>query len=268
MSLASNTLTLLSERVARLDQALDRHGHSEMGHFVAVMGSITHTQLTASSSATPSPIVDPRDADKLVAACELLGALAELDRSIVDGPVDTRRQEWIAVSSRLRRGRSARPPARQDFLAPAEQLHIPLSTKPFNLGLYTSTALARGAPSMWRAYLNEYGGGPILLPRPWYSWRMQPEDRELTICEISSACDWVAFVTSYAVRDESSLYPDWNAAANDFDAIHVTARAVVAMQGFRFPDSTGYTAPAYWDVESTFWLRWPFKDAKLVGVEP
>lgn len=121
---------------------------------------------------------------------------------------------------------------------------------------------------MWRAYLNQYGGGPILLPRPWYSWRMQPADRELTICEISSACDWVTFVTSYATRDGSNLYPDWNAAANDFDAIHVTARAVVAMQGFRFPGSAGYTAPAHWDVESTFWLRWPFKDATLVGVVP
>jgi hypothetical protein len=75
-------------------------------------------------------------------------------------------------------------------------------------------------------------------------------------------------VSEYQTSDGKNLYPDWKAAAQELDAVHVTARAVVAIQGFRFPSATGFTAPAYWDVESTFWLRWAFKDAMLLSVVP
>ena len=54
------------------------------------------------------------------------------------------------------------------------------------------------------------------------------------------------------------IYPNWPAIAEDFDAVHLTAMAVAAIQGVRITTEMGLIAPSYWDVESTFWLRWSF----------
>jgi hypothetical protein len=268
MSISSNTHTLLGERVERLDELPVTAGATgmpqEIVRFVEVMASITHTQLTASPYLSPSQVVDPKEADDLVASCRLVDAIAELDRTLVNGPLAADRQEWTAGTSQSTKDTAERrAPSRTAFVAPDPQLEIPVSTKPFSLGLYTSTALPQ-APSMWRAYLDEYGGGSRLFPRPWYSWRLRPYDAPARVCEITSASEWAGFINSYPVLGGGKVYPDWRAAAQEFDAVHVTARAVVAIQGFQFPSAIGLTAPAYWDIESTFWLKWSFADATLV----
>jgi hypothetical protein len=265
--LRDNTQALLSERITRLDDATLRGPRHAIEQFVAVMSSITHTQLTSSPNATPSPLVDPQEADRLVASCELLDAIAAFDETLVVGPLDVSRQEWVADTPRPSVVRYGHVPTVKEFRAPCQQREIPHSTKPFNLGLYTSTRTPHSS-SMWRVYLEEYGGGPVLLPRPWYSWRLCPVDRELRICEIASARDWTRFVSSFPAVDGVNVYPDWKSAADVFDGVHVTARAIVAIQGFEFWTPVGHTAPAYWDVESTFWLRWSFADAALVEVVP
>jgi len=37
-------------------------------------------------------------------------------------------------------------------------------------------------------------------------------------------------------------------------------------QGIGFPTEDGIVAAPYWDVESTFWLRWSFDVATLIEV--
>jgi hypothetical protein len=269
MSLESNTRALLTERIARLDRAVVVPMEvSAAVHFVDVMASITHTQLTPSSKLeTYSRVVDPLEADELVASCELLDAIAQQSRSIADGPLVAKCQEWIADGPRPGGEDVSRTPAARHFRAPDKRASIPPSTKPFHLGLYTSTMLPR-AQGMWRIYLDKYGGAPVLLPRPWHCWHLRPVSTGLRVREIASARDWTAFVSTYATTDGDRLYPDWQDAADDYDAVHVAARAIVAIQGFSFPTPAGCTAPAYWDVESTFWLRWVFTGATLLDVVP
>ena len=72
------------------------------------------------------------------------------------------------------------------------------------------------------------------------------------------------FPTSY----EGLLYPDWKAVARHCDGVHVTLRAVGATQGICFRLSDGVVAPPYWDVETTFWLRWVFEHVEFVASSP
>lgn len=61
------------------------------------------------------------------------------------------------------------------------------------------------------------------------------------------------------------LYPDWRAVAQRYDAVHMTLRAIAATQGLLFPTDEGQIAPTFWDVESTFWLRWCFRSVRQVA---
>jgi hypothetical protein len=89
---------------------------------------------------------------------------------------------------------------------------------------------------------------------------------DASVLEITSARAWVAFVETFATVDARLVYPDWRSAATRFDGVHLTLAAIAAAQGFSFPTSVGLTAPTYWDVESTLWLRWAFGRTRLSQV--
>jgi len=46
--------------------------------------------------------------------------------------------------------------------------------------------------------------------------------------------------------------------------VHITISAIAAIQGMRLETPRGLLAPSYWDVETTFWLRWSFTSVALV----
>lgn len=60
------------------------------------------------------------------------------------------------------------------------------------------------------------------------------------------------------------MYPDWTNIAREYDAVHITLPAIAAAQGFHLETPKGVIPPAFWDVETTFWLRWCFAGARLV----
>jgi hypothetical protein len=58
---------------------------------------------------------------------------------------------------------------------------------------------------------------------------------------------------------------DWGRVAQDFEAVHITLPVIVAAHGFNLPTPEGGVIPrAFWDVETAFWLKWCFSDARLV----
>lgn len=265
MSRDKDILTVLEERIARLDGCVGPGpaGEREIRHFVRVMASITPSQIAPLSNMPVSPIASPDEADECIARCELLRAIAERDDSLVSGPLTPDRQEWVADSSRLAGPDGGHGPREDLFVHP--EVEFAPSTKPFGVGLYTSTPSLCGR-SMWRAYLEEYGGGETLLRRPWHIWRVSTDARAVSVVEITSAREWTDFVCAYSTRTDGNVYPDWRAIANDADGVHITARAAAATQGFQFRCRHGLVAPAYWDVETTFWLKWVFKRTALLEV--
>jgi hypothetical protein len=224
-------------------------------------------------------VIAPDAADEITASCRLLSELARDEPGLVGGPMARRSQHWIAVGRPASHDELPRPdelpapdempapsgvpgPARSRFVDAHAAASIAPSTKPFDLGLYTSTATRRGR-SMWRTYLDMFRGSN-LYPLPWYTWELSAGD--IPVLEIVSAHEWARFVETYHRPSGGLIYPDWQAVATDYDAVHLSLSALVAIQGLNFPTARGLTAATFWDVESTLWLRWRFSSMRLLDV--
>ncbi len=219
--------------------------------FVSVLGSCTNTSLPGGAE-SPVPIA-AAEADEIVGDCLLLEGLARDEPTLVRGPLDRDRQQWIAT------GRHRSAPERSAF---TDTPPAALSTKPFELGLFTSTATTRQRRSCWRTLIDR---GSSLYPPPWHVWDIEVS-AGASVLEISSAREWAEFVEAYAIAKADLIYPDWPKVASDHDGVHLTLSAIAAIQGFNLETGHGLTAAAFWDVESTLWLRWVFGATRLSQV--
>ena len=261
--MGNEAIGLLRERVDNLDQGhmpiVSFDADPRLLHFIVVMGAHTSTIMTDERGRPPILAAD--DADAIAASCRLLDSIARDQPSVVHGPLDRERQHWIGTGRHLTSPHEF-PTLARSRLRLADDAIAP-STKPFGVGLYTSTPGPQGR-GMWRTYLD-VAQGSSLYPLPWATWEIQARD-DASVVEITSARDWVEFVSAYARTSAGTIYPDWRAVARQLDGVHITIRAVLAIQGFSFTADAGITAPAYWDVESTLWLRWCFASVNLNDV--
>lgn len=83
---------------------------------------------------------------------------------------------------------------------------------------------------------------------------------------MNTAGAWADLSVRYPLIENELIYPNWSAIAEDYDAVHLTAMAIAATQGVRISTAMGLIAPTYWDVESTFWLRWSFNAVSEVEI--
>lgn len=249
----------LRERVARLDAPpgpdVSRGIDADLAAFVLTIGEINPGTVPG-----VPPALAAEEADGVLAESELLRRLASRAPGVAVGPLERGRQHWIAA------GRLAHLPPREDVLSEAHfrrplSLDVHPRTKPSRAGLYSSTG-ALGTFGMWWCLLELDGGFGSLFPRPWRIWsfRAAPQARVL---EIPTAAAWTELVASAPLEAGGVLYPDWKQVAASWDGVHVTAVAAAATQGLSFRTPTGVTAPAFWDVETTYWLRWVFTDVEL-----
>ncbi|HEX5851626.1 MAG TPA: hypothetical protein VFY36_00910 [Solirubrobacteraceae bacterium] len=257
----------MSRRVEELDAELSRDFSlprdteagaqrtvSRLGHFASVMSKWTDAfvELELGTGATIASCV----ADELAGRSQLLEEIKRFDASLITGPMCEERQYWTPIG---RSALSGEAPTEGRFIVPHTERAA--AVKPFEFGLYTSTANAAGV-SMWRAFLGP--GGSLRLPLPRYTWMLEI-DKEITVAEIGSATAWVNFVSSHPRVVGECVFPDWSDIAQSVDAVHFTLPAIAAAQGFCFRTSLGIIPAAFWDVETTFWLRWCFSHAH--GVE-
>lgn len=251
-------LKILQERVHDLDEpaGIDVGGgliHPDVARFIATMRRVTRSPRV---DHVLMPRAAPEKADMVLAESALLGRLLHAAPELVCGPL-TGAQYWVRTEPR-----AGQPPREihldpSTFVAPQGIDAIPPTTKPFHVGLFTSTGSLEPF-GMWRAYLELSRGSP-LFPRPWHVWSLTPLD-SARIFEIDSASAWANLVTTYPAKHRGLLYPDWKAIADDFDALHMTLRAIGASQGICLDVEGGVVAAPYWDVESTLWLRQCFAD--------
>ncbi|WP_171166157.1 hypothetical protein [Streptomyces sp. I05A-00742] len=258
---------ILRRRVAQLDAVADPTAGADAGlrHFTSVMTGWTEPETTALAGG-PAVLApsEAAEADEMADSCLLLGRLARDQECLVRGPLDRTRQHWIGTGPHelVPHRRSALD--RERFVPPGGDPGQPPSTKPFHLGLYTSTA-RRDGPCMWRMYLDL---GSSLHPRPWQTWELSVTDPTAEVLGIGGAVDWAAFLGRYPLVRGDDVYPDWTKAARDFAGVHMTLRAIVAAQGFRIPVAGGLAAAPFWDIESVLWLRWCFAAPRLVETTP
>jgi len=223
---------------------------------VALLSSVT---TTASPRAESAAAVPPEVADDIFAASPASRLLqARLAASYSPSAVGA--HHWI----RANRGPApCTPPDQRLFGLPDASGFLPPTVKPFASGLYASTPITAGH-SLWRLYLDQYAGS-ALFPLPWYTGYLTspPAARLLTV---DNARGWTRLVTSFPGVHDGCVYPNWVDLASRYDGVRVTFPAVIATQGIRFLTPHGPTAPGFWDVESTYWLRWRFTNATRVTI--
>jgi hypothetical protein len=259
-------MTALARRVEALDAEpksawgwprdvghVDAGSVSQIAHFVAVMSRWTDAVMEV--EAGPGAAVEPAAADMLARGSRLLANIERSEPRLVTGPMDVTMQQWTPI------GRSAytgEPPSERSFVAPHSDRRA--AVKPSDEGLYTSTAVVGGV-SMWRAFLGP--GGSAGRPLPRYTWDLTVS-LPVVVAEITSATCWAEFVCAHPRRIGGVIYPDWFTVSQRFDAVHITLPTIVAAQGFALATACGTTiAPAFWDVETTFWVRWRILAAQL-----
>jgi len=223
---------------------------------VALLSSVTNTASPSAESAVALP---PEAADEIFAASPASPLLRARLAASYSGSASGA-HHWIRVN---RGPEPWTPPDERLFGVPDASGSLPPTVKPFDSGLYTSTPLTAGY-SMWRLYLDQYDGS-ALFPLPWYTWHLTslPAARVLTV---DDARGWTRLVTSFPQVHDGCVYPNWVDLASRYDGVRVTFPAVIATQGIRFLTPHGPTAPGFWDVESTYWLRWRFTNATLVTI--
>lgn len=265
-------MELLRRRVAELDapegasdrslaaQLLPHAPGLDVVRFVDMLQQCTSPGPPADDNGQVST-VDPVDADELIAASRLIQRLTATAPQTAIGPLQLPAQQWIATGRPAHLRARVATPGRAHFVPALEAPALRLATKPFGMGLFTSTA-AWGGVSMWRTYL-EINRGSTLHPLPWRIWHLEPVEG-VRVREITGAADWAEFVNAYPRHVGDVLYPDWAAAAREWDAVHMTLRAVAAAQGVWIRVGRGCVAPPFWDVESTLWLHWRFSRARHV----
>jgi hypothetical protein len=227
----------------------------DINAFIRVLRRVFHVE------GVRTPVITSRDADAVVATSRLMARLGALAPQIVSGSLDRCSQYWISTE-KFPWLKPRDPHLAADKFA-AIGNDIAPSTKPFYIGLYTYTGLA-GSQGMWREYIERAVSGTG-FERPWHVWKIcaSPSAR---VWEVNSASAWAELSMRYPLTANGLIYPNWPAIAEDFDAVHLTAMAVAATQGVRIRTEMGLIAPTYWDVESTFWLRWSFDAVSEVEI--
>jgi hypothetical protein len=264
-----SAVEVLAKRIDELDAPLpvdtgpgkERTVCALLGHCADVLSR--HTDVFMDHEAGAEVTIDPMSADAMMSRSRLLSDISRYEPSLTQAPLDSHRQHWLELGgSKSSFEREA--PREERFVRPGASRGKGVSVQPHGVGLYTSTATQTGC-SMWRMYLEPFRGS-LLYPLPWRSWQMQLGTDHIDVAEIVSATRWAEFVDAYAIRGRGITYPDWVRIARDFDAVHFTLPAIAAAQGFHFRTRAGLVRPAFWDVETTLWLKWQFCNASLVEV--
>jgi hypothetical protein len=261
-------LTELQGRVAALDSYPSSGNETTASAFPDRQATIRDAEkfigvldeVTSTGDHDIRPVISATDADTVVATCRLIRRLGSAEPELVTGEIAGHPQYWIST------GKPPWLPSREPVLSPqhfvpAARVDRTRNVNPFGVGLYTSTGF-QGIQGMWRLYLD-LGHCSSNFPQPWHVWKVD-SSTTAKVWNVTTAAQWEQLALRYPAVNEDLIYPDWQAAAQDWDAVHITVSAIAAIQGMRLQTPRGLLAPSYWDVETTFWLRWSFTSVALV----
>lgn len=129
--------------------------------------------------------------------------------------------------------------------------------------IWTSSALAGHASAWWPVMKDGADGPPPDGPNS--IWRLTPLPRA-RVFEIRTPADyrWFCETLPGPVVD-GRLGPDWEAAAEHFDGIHLTVEGLIRVQGLEIDTSRGPAMLEAWDAESTAWLHWAIGPVERLG---
>jgi len=133
--------------------------------------------------------------------------------------------------------------------------------------IWTSSAVV-GHPSAWWPVMKDGADGPP-PDGPCSIWQLTPQP-DAQVSEIRAPSDYGRLCEAFPgpVAD-GWVVPDWEAAAEHYDGIHLTVEGLIRAQGVVIETDQGLAMLDNWDAESTAWLRWPVASLERIGtIEP
>ena len=206
--------------------------------------------------------------DKVLALGEKSEKAQRLAREIVDHPgaawwfedMNPRRQTWIQAFWQ------ADKPDREPFGAPPNTAEWRRPANPSvnweryaqkpggHINMTTSTLYAPRLTSELMAYDGHAGDYECDFPLAWWTMRFADDVR---IFEIHGPDDWHNLCVRCPARgtEDDRLVPNWSAAADDWDGVHLSFGGMLTAELGRFRSDKGWTMLESTHAELTYWLR-------------
>lgn len=136
--------------------------------------------------------------------------------------------------------------------------------------IWTSTLV--GGEACMRVFIDAGAGDWLASQYPIPEWHMSAVD-DARVFEINGPDDWHALCVRYPMHvgdaalnleskwpDPQRLTVDWRAAADDWDAVHLTFGGMLASEQVPRATDDGWSVMWGWASEMTCWLRYAFGD--------
>ena len=109
--------------------------------------------------------------------------------------------------------------------------------------------------------VDERVGDFNLWSLPFEAWEISvPND--VQVFEIHGPADWNRLCVRYPAAgvtdgppDKEWLVPDWGAAAEDWDGVHLSLGGLLTAEQVRYQSEDGISMLNFWQAEQTYWLR-------------
>jgi hypothetical protein len=129
--------------------------------------------------------------------------------------------------------------------------------------IWTSSAVV-GYPSAWWPVMRDGADGPP-PDGPCSIWKLTPR-ADAHVFEIRAPSDYGRLCDAFpGPVVDGWIMPDWDAAAERYDGIHLTVDGLIRAQGVVIETDQGLAMLDNWDAESTAWLRWPVAALERIG---
>lgn len=133
------------------------------------------------------------------------------------------------------------------------------------LGKKFTSTLIGGASSLLMALDERSGDYYCTFPVACWLLQAPPTAR---IFEVDGPQAWHNLCVRYPATwpaeqmGDGRLVPDWEAAAADWDAVHLSFGGLLTCEQVRVESPEGWSQHEFWHAEQTFWLRWLFTDSQ------
>ncbi len=203
------------------------------------------------------------DHDLLAAALPALAReKAAQARAVIEHPatawwfhdIDLRAQAWLSIHVTPGKFIYGTPPETMAWQQPQNPSSRweRYAQKPFG-NQDTSTQYGPHLTSQLVAYDGLVGDYVCEFPLAWWSMRFLEDVR---VFEIHGPSDWHNLCVRYPAKDsDGRLVPNWGAAAEDWDGVHLSIGGLLTAEQNRYESPAGWTMLDFWHAEQTYWLR-------------
>ena len=169
-------------------------------------------------------------------------------------PLDPRRQVWISHDKG--------PPDTANWQRPnSPPDHWERYAQKPRAGPYQYTSTLIEEDTSLFVAVDAHVGDLNLWSLPFETWEISVS-KDVQVVEVHGPADWNRLCVRYPAAGVSDgppdphwLVPDWGAAAEDWDGVHLSLGGLLTAEQVRYQSEDGVSMLNFWEAEQTYWLR-------------